>query len=251
MRGIRGIRLTRFLLSTSLLAQATVGISPCFRTRIPQLETAAFIGHSPLVRLLSGAGEGSKQRLSHTSQQPSRNTHVSEKPENSKAASTRKGRTRGIAALRALDAGIQDDEDGSKTSNVRDATLRWVDRVVVGLNLCPWANSVLQSGSIRVVVSPADTEEDLLQDVIKELKLLANVPMPTEGVNATTLVVTEKLLGDFVIDYNPFAQWVDDGEIIFCFLRSDNWMMCVVETIYVKRTLTTSPVMHRMSTFVL
>jgi hypothetical protein len=222
MSRTRGIRLTRFLLSTSFLAQATIGIGPCFRTRTPRLHTTAFIGHSPVVRLLSGAGEeGSKEQLPLKSQQPSRNKQmrVSHRPDLPSTAYTRKGRTRGIAALRALDAGTPD--DGS-TSKVRDATLRWVDRVVVGLNLCPWANSVLQSGSIRVFVSPADTEEDLLQDVIKEMELLANIP--TEGVNATTLVVTEKLLGDFIVDYNPFAQWVDDGEHISCFLAMHIWV---------------------------
>lgn len=87
-------------------------------------------------------------------------------------------------------------------------TLRWIEKVVVGLNLCPWANSALVKGQIRVVVSGAKDEDALLQECIQEIQALSELP---PAPNATTVIVTENLLSDFVMDYIPFTAAVDDG----------------------------------------
>ncbi|MFZ2987677.1 DUF1415 family protein, partial [Ideonella sp.] len=53
------------------------------------------------------------------------------------------------------------------------ATEQWLTRAVIGLNLCPFAKSVQAKGQIRSVVSDAETPEDLLEELIEELRLLA------------------------------------------------------------------------------
>lgn len=97
---------------------------------------------------------------------------------------------------------------GSTDERVKRVTLRWIEKVVVGLNLCPWANSALVKGQIRVVVSGAKDEDALLQECIQEIQALSELP---PAPNATTVIVTENLLSDFVMDYIPFTAAVDDA----------------------------------------
>ena len=42
------------------------------------------------------------------------------------------------------------------------ATRRWLERAVIGLNLCPFAKAVVVKEQVRYVVSPARTPEALL-----------------------------------------------------------------------------------------
>ncbi|MBY4676534.1 DUF1415 domain-containing protein [Marinobacterium arenosum] len=51
-------------------------------------------------------------------------------------------------------------------------TREWVEAVVVGLNLCPFAAPVVRQQTIRYAVSEAVDEEVLLQDFLRELHLL-------------------------------------------------------------------------------
>ena len=37
-----------------------------------------------------------------------------------------------------------------------DATRRWLERAVIGLNLCPFAKAVHKKGQVRFVVSDAE-----------------------------------------------------------------------------------------------
>lgn len=97
---------------------------------------------------------------------------------------------------------------GGGAERIKNSTLRWLKEVVIGLNLCPWANSALMTGAIRLVVSHSRNEEELLKEVVREASALSRLP---PSPNATTLVVTEHLLEDFVLDYVPFMNLVDDG----------------------------------------
>ena len=54
------------------------------------------------------------------------------------------------------------------------ATRRWVDRAVVGLNLCPFAKAVVVKEQVRYVVSPARTPEALLEQLMDEMQALAD-----------------------------------------------------------------------------
>jgi hypothetical protein len=79
-------------------------------------------------------------------------------------------------------------------------TRAWVERAVIGLNLCPFAKAVAVKGQIRYVVSAAPDEEGLLDELALELDHLARVP-PEE--TETTLLIHPGLLLVFA-DYNDF-----------------------------------------------
>ena len=52
-------------------------------------------------------------------------------------------------------------------------TRAWVDRAVIGLQLCPFAKAPQVKGQVRYVASEAVDAEALLSDLVEELKLLA------------------------------------------------------------------------------
>jgi hypothetical protein len=85
-------------------------------------------------------------------------------------------------------------------------TLRWLERAVIGLNLCPFAKSVYVKGQVHCAVSGASTLEGLRDDLIKELKDLV---AREASVRDTTLLVVQNLLQDFY-DYNDFLNVADD-----------------------------------------
>lgn len=89
---------------------------------------------------------------------------------------------------------------------VERVTIKWVKDVIVGLRLCPWANSVLVDGGIRVVVSDAEEEDVMLGEIREEMRALA--ALPENGPNATTLIVTDRLFDDF-FDYNMFVGRIE------------------------------------------
>jgi len=80
------------------------------------------------------------------------------------------------------------------------ATQHWLERAVIGLSLCPFANAVHAQGRIRSVVSRAETAEALLADLRRELQALAAAE--PEAVD-TTLLIAPHVLGEF-LDYNAF-----------------------------------------------
>lgn len=74
------------------------------------------------------------------------------------------------------------------------ATRHWVERAVIGLNLCPFAKAVERRGQVRYVVSQARTEEQLLADLRVELSLLAATPAE---VTDNTLLIHPQVLQEF------------------------------------------------------
>jgi len=87
------------------------------------------------------------------------------------------------------------------------ATRGWLERVVIGLNLCPFAKSVHVKGQVRYVVSAAQTDNDLLDDLERELKFLAEAA--PEEVD-TTLLITPDVLTDFA----EFTGFLDLVEVV-------------------------------------
>ncbi len=85
------------------------------------------------------------------------------------------------------------------------ATHAWVERAVIGLDLCPFARAAEQRGRVRYVHSAAADAEALLADFCAELqRLVAASPSEIE----TTLLVHPRVLADFD-DYNDFLDVVD------------------------------------------
>lgn len=91
---------------------------------------------------------------------------------------------------------------------------RWLDRAVIGLNLCPFAKAVYARNQVRIVVSDASTERALLEELGEEMALLRETP--AEQID-TTLLVHPQVLGDF-LDYNDF---LDDADALVEALELD------------------------------
>jgi len=109
-----------------------------------------------------------------------------------------------------MDAPLSDDQ-------AIDATRRWLERAVIGLNLCPFAKAVHRKGQIRFVVSEAEQPLQLHDDLVRELKRLRDSDPETID---TTLLIHPRVLCDFM-DFNEFLEIADetvaelslDGEI--------------------------------------
>lgn len=84
-------------------------------------------------------------------------------------------------------------------------TERWMQRAVIGLNLCPFAKAVVAKGQVRMVLSEARDEAALLEQLGEELLHLRDTPATDTD---TTLVVHPHLLQDF-LDYNDFLDAAD------------------------------------------
>lgn len=84
-------------------------------------------------------------------------------------------------------------------------TRRWLERAVIGLNLCPFAKAVYLKEQVRFVLSEACDSEALLHDLHDALaQLQAADPRQTD----TTLIVHPYVLGNF-LDYNDFLDLAD------------------------------------------
>ncbi|UGA57750.1 DUF1415 domain-containing protein [Vibrio sp. VB16] len=92
-------------------------------------------------------------------------------------------------------------------------TQHWLEEVVIGLNLCPFAAKPNRNKQIKIEVSHAETEEKLLEDILAQLMILDST---TAQQLETTLVVIPDMLQDFY-DYNLFLDWVD------ALIKQQNW----------------------------
>lgn len=80
------------------------------------------------------------------------------------------------------------------------STRLWVEKAVIGLNLCPFAKAVYVKNQVRFVVSEARHLDDFLEDLDRELEFLAAVdPAETD----TTLLIHPALFPDFM-EFNDF-----------------------------------------------
>lgn len=94
----------------------------------------------------------------------------------------------------------------SESSALAD-TRRWLERAVIGLNLCPFAKAVHTKGQIRWVECPAAAPGVVLELLVQELQHLAAAdPADTD----TTLIVAPALLPRFE-DFNEFLGAADDA----------------------------------------
>lgn len=91
-------------------------------------------------------------------------------------------------------------------SDAEAATRRWIEKAVIGLNLCPFARAVYVKDQVRIVVSQARHLDAFLDDLDRELDLL--VATPAEQID-TTLLVHPTLFPDFEV-FNDFLNVVDD-----------------------------------------
>jgi len=90
-------------------------------------------------------------------------------------------------------------------AKIIDETRVWLEKAVIGLNLCPFAKAVHAADRIRYCVSDARSQNALAADLSRELLALqAADPQTCE----TTLLIHPHVLSDF-LEYNDFLDVAD------------------------------------------
>ena len=84
-------------------------------------------------------------------------------------------------------------------------TVRWLERAVIGLNLCPFAKAPHIKGLIHYEVSQATDLDGLRDELSQALQALAALPAEARE---TTLLIVPQLLHDF-LDFNDFLDEAD------------------------------------------
>ncbi len=85
-------------------------------------------------------------------------------------------------------------------------TRAWVDRAVIGLNLCPFARAAQVGGRIRYELSTARDPGRLLDDLGAAIASLAAAD---PGEVETSLLIAPWTLGDF-LDFNDFLDAAEE-----------------------------------------
>ena len=91
------------------------------------------------------------------------------------------------------------------TADATTRTERWLERVVIGLGLCPFAAPVVDAGGLDILVSDASDVDTLTADLDDALQRLAATPADELE---TLLLVIEHSLSDFD-DFNDFLDIAD------------------------------------------
>lgn len=92
---------------------------------------------------------------------------------------------------------------------VSEHTKQWLEKAVIGLNLCPFAKAPHVKNLVRIVVSEARHLDGFLEDLDRELQLLGNTPASELE---TTLLVHPTLFPDFET-FNQMLEIADDAVV--------------------------------------
>jgi hypothetical protein len=103
------------------------------------------------------------------------------------------------------------DSDGEHGGS-HGAVVRWLERAVIGLNLCPFAKAVQVKGLVRLSISEANDPDTVLKALESELQHLSAT---SATVTETTLLVLPKAFPDF-LDFHLFQ-----GEVAALLRRLD------------------------------
>lgn len=86
-------------------------------------------------------------------------------------------------------------------------TKHWLEKAVIGLNLCPFAKAPYNKGQVRIAVSHAKHLDGFLEDLDRELQhLLTTAPDEL----ATTLLIHPHLFDDFLL-FNDVTELADQA----------------------------------------
>jgi hypothetical protein len=93
-------------------------------------------------------------------------------------------------------------DDTAASTEAVAATRRWLERAVIGLNLCPFAKAVHVKGQIRYAVTATESADGLLAELGHELEVLAQAD---PDVCDTTLLIHPRAMTGF-LDFHFFLQ---------------------------------------------
>ena len=94
------------------------------------------------------------------------------------------------------------------------ATRKWLERAVIGLNLCPFAKAVHVKNLVRYAVSEATDCDALLVDLERELQFLHEV---SPRITDTTLLILPYVLGRF----DDFTDFLDLVELVVLLMKDN------------------------------
>jgi hypothetical protein len=94
-----------------------------------------------------------------------------------------------------------DEAESTALARIRN----WLERGVLGLNLCPFARQPYEAGRVRIVLSDASTDDAVVGDLEEELHRLAKTPVDALE---TTLLAVPGRFDDF-LDFNDFLDVAD------------------------------------------
>jgi hypothetical protein len=92
----------------------------------------------------------------------------------------------------------------SDSTSIIFSVKNWLEHTVIGLQLCPFAKSVLDADKIRYTVSDTEHTEALMLKLYREFNLLDDTPEIE-----TTLVIVPQQLFDFE-SFNQTLDSIDD-----------------------------------------
>jgi hypothetical protein len=92
-----------------------------------------------------------------------------------------------------------------QVESVVSDTRRWLEKAVIGLNLCPFAKAVHTKGQIHYAVTAAASADALLAALDQELAALVALD---EEVRSTTLLIAPDVFPNF-LDFNDFLEAAD------------------------------------------
>ena len=93
----------------------------------------------------------------------------------------------------------------NETDQIVADTVAWLERAVIGLNLCPFAKSVYVKKQVHYAVSAATTPQAVLDDLVIELNSLVAIDPSARD---TTILIVPYCLQDF-LDFNDFLADAD------------------------------------------
>ena len=92
--------------------------------------------------------------------------------------------------------------DVEQSDAIAASTQRWVEHVVIGLNLCPFAKAVQVKRRIRYAVTASASADQLLSELEHELEALVAADVAAVE---TTLLIHPLVMAEF-IDYHFFMN---------------------------------------------
>lgn len=100
----------------------------------------------------------------------------------------------------------KDDETDNDNDDIRKTTLDWIKKVVIGLNLCPFAERPLRENKLKVSVVRGSDDEYVAAAVVYEL--ISRSDVKHEG---TTVVVAPDFYPDDFERYMDLVQYIEDN----------------------------------------
>jgi hypothetical protein len=77
----------------------------------------------------------------------------------------------------------------TSASQYQDRTQTWLNSLIIGRNLCPFAAKPQKEGTVRISVSSASDDDALLADVVTEIELLTATSSKDGFIKPTTTLI--------------------------------------------------------------